>query len=263
MRGPIGKRVLRATAASLAALGFAAFGLQEIAAAEPPPPRDWDLGLGLYGWLTASELTVEGNLRGSDEVTRHYDKNIGEAFEDWDGGGGGYAHFRYLRFVGLVDGAWVQNDGDSGMWLTDKIIDAKVGIRVLDLNRPFSSGTVAGGPRLHLDLLVGARYRDSEADLNDGTDLNIDQVRDWVDPVVGLRGGVELVPNLTLETVADVGGFDLGNASHLTWSVNPRLNYRAWEHLDLFLGWKHLHEDHDDALEIELSGPQAGIGYSF
>jgi hypothetical protein len=213
-----------------------------------------------------TELEVEGRHVGFDssrEETRHYDKDLGDAFEDWDGGGGGYAHFRYSRFVGLFDGAWVQTDGDDGSWLTNKLFDLKVGYRAVDLNPRPPGTTSVGGRHFFLDALVGARYREAEPDLGDSTRLDIDEVRDWVDPVFGIRTGVELIPNLTFETVADVGGFNIGNASRLTWSLNPRLNYRAWDHLDLFIGWKHLSDDHTDDLKIDLSGPEAGIGYSF
>lgn len=245
-----------ATALALATSG--------VATAEPPPQRDWDLGIGAYGWLTASDLRVEGDdLFSVGRETRHFDKGLGNAFEDWDGGGGAYADFRYLRFVGLVDGAWVQSDGDHGAWHTNTIVDAKIGVRVLDLNRPFSSASADDGRHMYLDLLAGARYRENTADVGNRAGIDADEVRDWFDPVVGLRWGIEVIPSLTFQTVADIGGFDLGNASHLTWSVNPRLNYRAWDHVDFFVGWKHLADDRDGDLEVGLSGPQVGLGYSF
>lgn len=256
------RRICRAytVAASAFALSFAT-----VASAEPPPP-DWALSIGGYGWLTASDLTVEGDLVGSpvgERDSRHFDKGLGDAFEDWDGGGGAYIDGRYMRFVGLVDGAWVQTDGDHGSWHTNTIVDAKIGYRVLDMESPFSSASGPDAPRFHLDLLAGARYRENTADVGDHSGINADEVRDWFDPVVGLRWGVDLIPHLTFQTVADIGGFDLGNASHLTWSINPRLNYRAWDHVDFFVGWKHLQDDHDGDLDVGLTGPQLGLGYSF
>ena len=262
MHRPTLKSVSRAAMASLAALGLAG-----IATAEPPPPPDWDLGIGFYGWLTASDLQVEGDAVNpeffGERDTRNFDKGLGDAFDDWDGGGGAYIDGRYMRFVGLVDGGWVQTDGDHGSWHTNTYVDAKVGFRVLDVPRPWSNSTAADAPRFHLDLLAGMRYRENTADVGDSSGINADEVRDWFDPVVGLRWRVELIPNLTFQTVADIGGFNLGEASNLTWSVNPRLNYRAWDHLDFFLGWKHIQDDHDGDLEVGLNGPQAGIGYSF
>ena len=118
----------------------------------------------------------------------------------------------------------------------------------------------ADGPRFKLDLMAGARYRDAEVDI-DGRDNN--RSSDWWDPVVGLRTSVGLIQHLTFDTVADVGGFDIGNASHLTWSMNPRLNYRAWDHLDIFFGWKVLHDEKNSHLNGTLNGPQLGLGYSF
>jgi hypothetical protein len=239
------------------------FGLVAAAAAEPPPERNWDLGIGAYGWLTAAEGKVRGRDRFTGErETRHFHKDLGDAFEDADGGFGGYVDGRYLRFVGLVDGGWVQSDYNSNGWQTSTIVDALVGFRVLDVDRPFSQTTGPDAPRFHLDLMAGARYHESNTNVDDHV-LRYDQSRNWFSPLVGLRWGVELVPDLTLGALATIGGFDIGSASHLTWSLNPRLNYRAWEHVDFFVGWKHLTDDHDSEREVDLSGPQAGIGYSF
>jgi hypothetical protein len=74
---------------------------------------------------------------------------------------------------------------------------------------------------------------------------------------------VEVVRNLYFGTLADIGGFDLGNGSKLTWSLNPRLTYRAFDRLDLFIGWRQLNDKRTDELKGTLSGPQAGIGYTF
>lgn len=254
---------MQRTAILGAAILATLLGYAGAASAEPPPPREWDLHVGAYGWLPAPDMMVEGTNRftGGDD-SRHFHKSLGDAFEDFDGGGGGFIDFRYLRFVGLLDAAWVQNDYNSDGWQTSTIVDAKLGFRVLDVDRPFSHATSPDGPHLRLDLLAGARYHDSEANVSDEV-LDYDQSRDWFDPVVGLRWNVDLTRNLSFGAVADIGGFDIGDASHLTWSLNPRLNYRAWDHVDLFLGWKRLSDDHDGSRDVDLSGPQAGLGYTF
>jgi len=249
-----------------AVAGAGLFGVVGVAAAEPPPEREWDLGIGAYGWLTAAELYVEGSNRFTgDSFSRNFHKDLSDAFEDADGGGGGYVDFRWRRFVGLVDAAWVQSDYNGDGWQTSTLVDAKVGYRVLDVERPFSNATGLDAPRLHLDLMVGGRFHNSDANVDDvrGKPLDYDQHRDWINPVVGLRWRTELVRNLTLGAVFDIGGFDIGNASHLTYSLNPRLNYRAWDHLDLFIGWRRLVDEHDGEREVGLNGPQAGLGYSF
>jgi len=223
------------------------------AAAEPPPPREWDLGLGVYGWVTATDLEIDAG---------HSARGFGDAFDDWNGGGGGYLDFRYLRFVGLIDAAWVQADYHSKGWLTNTIGDLKFGFRVLDMNRPYSDSSELDAPRFTLDLLAGARYRNLEADVS-GPNNNANS--NWWDPVVGLRAGVGLMRNLTFSTVTDFGGFGVGSANDFSWSINPKLNYRAFDHLDLFVGWKYLYENrnHGGIDHQGLNGPQVGIGYSF
>lgn len=248
--------------AAVAALALSVAG---VARAEPPPPRNWDLMVNLYGWIPASNLEVKGEVDGND-FSRHYDKDLGDAFGDVDGGGGGDIWFRYNRFVGMFGGAWAQIDENGDGWFTNTILDGKVGYRVLDMNPPLLNRDANDGRHITLDLLAGARYRNAETNVDADTATSVRRWHDnweWVDPVIGVAWSVELTRNLSLGTVADIGGFDIGNASSLTWSINPRLNYRAWDHLNLFLGWKHLSEDHDNHLDIDLSGPEAGIGYAF
>ena len=255
-------RIAWVTAASVA------LGMAGVATAEPPPPRNWDLSIDLYGWIPASDLELRGEGFGG-EFSNHYDKHLGTAFEDLDGGGGGDIRFRYDRFVGYFDGAWVQSDENSDGWFTNVIVDGKIGYRVLDLNPPRSSvpDPNATGHHFTLDLLAGGRYRNAETNVNIDTDAfgrrGFHDQRDWFDPLVGLATSVDLLPRLSFSTVADIGGFDAGNGSHLTWSLNPRLTYRAWDHLNLFLGWKYLQEDHDHHFDDKLMGPQAGIGWAF
>jgi hypothetical protein len=236
-----------------------------VAKAEPPPPRDWDLSLDLYGWIPATNLDIETHVDGQN-FSRNFDKHLDDAFEDLDGGGGGDLRFRWKRLVGYLDGAWVQSDENGKGWFTNTIIDGKVGFRLLDMNAPFSSPTAADAHRFTLDLLAGARYRKAETDLDIETPfrrVTRHNDRDWVDPLVGLAWEVGLWKNLSLWTVADIGGFSAwDSSSSLAWSINPRLEYRAWDHLNLFIGWKHLSEDHDD-IDLDLTGPQAGIGYVF
>ncbi|RIL05049.1 MAG: hypothetical protein DCC71_11785 [Proteobacteria bacterium] len=219
----------------------------------------------LYGWIPATDLEMRGDVLGGD-FDRNYNKDLGDAFEDLDGGGGGDMQFRWKRLVGMIDGAWVQNDFNGDGYFTNSIIDGKLGVRVVNLERERTADYANPAPRFALDVLGGARYRRAEMDVDVNTpigDVGIQKDRDWVDAVVGLGLTVGILPNLTLSAVGDYGGFDWGNSSHRTWSVNPRLTFRAWEHLDLFVGWKYLNDDHDGDLDMDLNGPQAGIGYAF
>ena len=255
------KRAVATTAAFVLSIAS----VPRLATAEPPPPRDWDLELDLYGWIPATDLDIDGTALGED-FSRTFDKHLDDAFSDLDGGGGGDVRFRWKRLVGYFDGAWVQTDENSKGWFTNSLADAKLGVRVLDLNAPFSSPLADEKPRITLDLLAGARYRRSQTNLDIFTtngETRWHDDREWVDPLIGIAWEIELMKNLRFGTVADIGGFDVGNASSLAWSINPRLSYRAWDHLNLFVGWKHLSEDKDSNFETTISGPQAGIGWTF
>jgi hypothetical protein len=259
-------RLGRRAAGLALGLGLVIGGFAKPAAAVPPPERDWDLSVNVYGWLTEARLSVDGNVEGGypgQQFTQYFNDDLIDAFNDWDGGGGGDIAFRYHRFVGRLEGAWVQSDFNSDGWLTNSFADAKFGFRVLDIRRPWSGDeSMENAPRASVDLLVGARYRYMDIDV-DVPNLVRDARQDWVDGIIGISSSVGLFPNLTLEMVADVGGFNIGSSSQLTYNLNPRLNYRAFDHFNIFVGYKHLKDEREGAKDVTLSGPQAGIGYSF
>ena len=169
--------------ACAAAATAIALSLAGAATAEPPPPRNWDLMVNLYGWIPASNLEVKGEADGND-----------------------------------FGGAWAQIDENGDGWFTNTILDGKVGYRVLDMNPPLLNRDADHGRHITLDLLAGARYRNAETNVDADTPTSVRRWHDnweWVDPVVGVAWSVELLPNLYLGTVADIGGFDIGNASSL------------------------------------------------
>jgi hypothetical protein len=255
-------RIALVTAASVA------LGMAGVARAEAPPPRPWDLSIDLYGWIPATDLKLSGDAFGG-HFSNHFDKHLGDAFEDLDGGGGGDIRVRWNRFVGYFDGVWVQSDENSNGWFTNTIVDAKLGYRVLDLNPPTSSVPNPNdtGHHFALDLLAGGRYRNAETNVDIDTQFfgrqDFHDQREWFDPLIGLATEYWFTPHLYFSTVADIGGFDAGNGSHLTWSLNPRITYRAFDHLNIFLGWKYLREDHDSHFDDKFYGPQAGLGWAF
>jgi hypothetical protein len=122
--------------------------------------------------------------------------------------------------------------------------------------------------RITLDALAGARvwYVDTEIDLGAGL-LPARSVQDskvWADPVVGLRGSVELGRGFTLAGAADIGGFGL--ASDFTWQVLGTLGYRFNDWLSARAGYRHLEVDYESdgfIWDVEMSGPIIGATFRF
>jgi hypothetical protein len=115
-----------------------------------------------------------------------------------------------------------------------------------------------------LDLLGGARYLWMDADL----DFQIGPIKesysdsgDGLDAIVGLRGKTDLSDKWYLNYHADIGA---GN-SKLTWQLLAGFNYR-FKHVDGAFGYRYLKWDFDDDDtfdDLDISGPYAGIRFSF
>jgi hypothetical protein len=271
-------------AASRRRLLGAALGLSLVwplaVSAEPPPARDWDLMLYAYGWAPMVEADGEATIDG-ELFSPEFDTDFSDVFGEWDLGAGAGIDFRYWRFVLLLDGVWVQSEVDSDIagidvdgHLTNVVADGKAGFRVVDRTTPWGDASSLDAPRLFVDLLAGARYWFVKNDAMDlegfpiGTNLNYQTDKDWVDPLVGARLVVGILPTLSFSLVGDVGGFDIGNSSEITWMVYPTLNWRPFERVSFFAGYKHLRADRERPstnkdFDYELSGPTLGLGFHF
>jgi hypothetical protein len=262
-----------------AALGFTIV-WAGAAAAEPPPP-DWELEVYAYGWAPTVEADYDGEIDDAF-VFATFDTDFDDVFSEWDLGAGVGIDFRYQRFVMLLDGVWVQSEVESSDLpglnvdghLTNVVGDGKLGFRVLDRAAPWASDPSSlDAPRMAFDVLAGARYwflKNEALDLEGqlAVPYNIQTDIDWVDPLVGMRLILGLMPQLSFSLVGDIGGFDIGNGSELTWMVHPMLNWRPIERMSVHLGYKHLRADKERPstnkdMDYELSGPTVGLGVHF
>ena len=89
----------------------------------------------------------------------------------------------------------------------------------------------------------------------------------WIDPIVGARFVTDLTPKLSLIGRADVGGFEIGDASKLTWSAAACLGWRFSPLVSAWAGYKHLdverEDDKENSLDLAFSGPVLGVGFTF
>jgi hypothetical protein len=63
----------------------------------------------------------------------------------------------------------------------------------------------------------------------------------WLDPLVGLRGQLNLNPNCFLSLKGDIGGFDV--SSKLTWMVQAAVGYQFCPTFSTELGYRYLKTD--------------------
>ena len=67
-----------------------------------------------------------------------------------------------------------------------------------------------------------------------------------------------------------VGGFDIGEASDLTWASEAFVGYRMTDLLTLWAGYRYLSIDRDFStrlgpgeLDMSFQGPTLGLGFRF
>lgn len=104
--------------------------------------------------------------------------------------------------------------------------------------------------------------------LNPSRKLSIGKNETWVDPVVGLRFGIDLSRTSQLVIMGDVGGFDLGGGycSQFSWSQTTALSWDFADSWRLHMGYRFLDfkRDFDQGkLDLQERGPFVALGYVF
>jgi hypothetical protein len=118
-----------------------------------------------------------------------------------------------------------------------------------------------------LDLYGGLRRwgADVEVDLNGGPSPDQDEA--WTDPFVGLRKRFALDEDWNLEVRGDVGGFDIGDASDISYQLMAHVDYRIEPGARWMVGYRLLDVDYDKGksfrYDVRLQGLMTGISLRF
>jgi hypothetical protein len=104
--------------------------------------------------------------------------------------------------------------------------------------------------------------------LNPTRKVSIGKNQTWVDPVVGLRFGIDLSRTSQLVVMGDVGGFNLGDgySSKFSWSQTTILSWDFAESWRLHMGYRFLDFKRDfgnGKANLQERGPFVALGYVF
>jgi hypothetical protein len=130
----------------------------------------------------------------------------------------------------------------------------------------------AAGKGGFFDLFLGGRYWAMDTELKAESpffagERKVEESLDWVDPIVGARFAADLTPKLSLIGRADVGGFEVGDGSKLTWSAAGYLGWRFSPLVSCWAGYKHLdverEDDKNNSIDLAFSGPVLGVSFTF
>ena len=227
------------------------------------PTTGWSFAVTPYIWFAGLEGDV-GAISGPPPVS--VDASFDDIIENTDMTAMLTAEARHGRFGIVTDLSYLSLSAD-GATPGPLFGDAEV-----DTSTFFA--TVAGfyqvvaGERISLDVFAGARvwYVDTEIDLGAGL-LPARSVQDdevWADPLIGLRGSVELGRGFFLAGAADIGGF--GIASDFTWQILGTLGYSFNDWFSARAGYRHLDVDYENdgfVWDVEMSGPIIGATFRF
>jgi opacity protein-like surface antigen len=214
-----------------------------ISPAQAASDDEWKITIAPYFFAMAADYdsTIDGR-------TANIDMSFKDIIDDMDVLGGALRMEAWKGDWGiLLDGIYTNMEGDFGpkdnlsTKTTDIMIDLLGAYRLLKktfLDRP-----------LIVDIGAGLRYHYLKQKAHfslSGPRLKIKagESYDWVEPLVGTRIGWSLTEKLTLITSADMGGFGIGSASKLTWSITSLLNYKFSRHWSVAGGYRYLDMDY-------------------
>lgn len=152
--------------------------------------------------------------------------------------------------------------------LSEWVVQATGGYRVFRLGSAFSRSP---DDKRHVsgEIFAGARYWSFNPNIHIAVanrSFRLGDHTQWVDPIVGVRFGIDLSPTVVMRIAGDVGGFNLGGyCSDFTWSQTTMLSWAFAESWSAHAGYRFLdfHRTDGGNVRMQMRGPFLAVGYSF
>jgi hypothetical protein len=199
-----------------------------------PVPGGWAITIAPYLWATG----LAGHVGGGGTSIR-VDESFGDIVADLDFGFLGVTEIRYNRFAVFSDFIY----GKLSSTETSPFPQFVDTIAVRSSTVIWTGAAeyrFVDAPRGYLDILAGFRLFSltNELSLGGGSLDGVagDQTVTWADPIVGIKGGLDVTARLYLTGWAMVGGF--GVSSDSVWDVMGGLGYRFDKAISSVLGYR-------------------------
>ncbi|TLD71867.1 hypothetical protein FEM03_03835 [Phragmitibacter flavus] len=226
-----------------------------------PEESPWHFRSVVYGWVTA----IEGDV-GIGPLSAPVDISMSDTLDTLDMGYMGALELGYNKWAFGVDIVYgkTSQDIDGGGILFDSfryeqkqwIITPAISYRVVETND------------YHMDIFAGARFTVLDADLTGrlarGGEIALGSDKDWVDPIIGIRGQAALTEKLFVRYNADIGGF--GVNSDLVWQAFLGLGIQCTDNVSVAIGYRGLGIDYSEdnlTLDTVTHGPVVGFELRF
>ena len=222
----------------------------------------WEFTLAPYVWFAGidGDVTVKG-------TTSEVDADFGDISDSLDAAALGYFEVRNGKWGAYTDVVYLDasRNGKVGaanieVGATSTILEAGALYRAYEgHNQDYPVAT---------DIFFGARYMNIEAALDFTGAGDVQEGKDWVDPIIGATHLRDFSEKVTLTAGGDVGGLGIG--SDFTYSLRLLLGYRFTEHVNGWIGYRYLDIDDDDGsganqfvYDVALHGPILGASIHF
>ena len=162
-----------------------------------------------------------------------------------------------------------------GFDLTQTIVDLNVGYALIDCVKGYSKwGTCCYPRRMMLDVLVGARWWDLEANVGivppGAGPITRTKSIDWIDPYIGARWRSQWAKRWAVAVYGDFGGFGISDASETTYKFQALVRYSISRSFFIGLGYRVLDVDRIEGtgatrngVNATYHGPFLGAGFTF
>lgn len=234
-------------------------------------PDKWEFQLTPYLWLphVEGDSTVSGQKEKIDfdigDVLDMLTIGLSGRSEAWKGDWGIMLDASYLRLEDEIRTPGPDIDVD----IQDANVDLLVAYEVLNIPLTDSGRK---GPVLIFHPGAGLRYHylKQEIDLRGMTSKTLGKSKDWVEMVLAWRIILALTDRVGIVARGDVGGFGVGSAPDLNWSVMGGLGYRLSRSWTLKAGYRYWSLDYSNgsgtnkfALDADFHGPWLGATFRF
>ena len=230
--------------------------------AEVTTESGWTFVFAPYLWAAG----LDGDVAVDDLPSVDVDASFLDILKHFDFGfmGVGEARNDRLGFISDVLYLKVSDDSHVGAGPIDADVDVTSETFTLLGAAEYRLISEEGGS---LDALAGAGVWWLNTDLDySGLVFNASgsASESWVDPIIGLKGRLNLSPEFFLTSWAMIGGF--GVSSDLTWDLMGGLGYNASDSISLVAGYRALSVDYENdgfKFDVVMQGPYLGAVFQF
>ncbi|MEI8178649.1 hypothetical protein [Aestuariivirga sp.] len=231
----------------------------------PPVPdsSDWKFTVAAYGWGAG----LNGQIGVFGFQPRDVDISFSDVLENLDFAAMGLAEARNGRFMLGVDATYTNLSASvkTPFGIVAKKIDAANTSLML---------TGLAGYALYdtdvarLDIVAGARLWSVNNDFEAKGGLigsrSWSDGATWVDPLVGAKLRVDLLPKVYLASWAMIGGFGVG--SDLMWDLMGGAGYEFTDNVSVFAGYRAMSVDYSNdsfVYDVVQKGPVVAAVFKF